>query len=153
MLTFSSSGQEPVSYLVELFEQTVQSSVLIFQEFTDDLQYSSLLSKRRKRKMIQKNFPSWHRFFFFIAFFGVGFCGHARLIYDFFNSFSKVHHFLLSLFSNNKIVLLLLMALNFILSPTSMFAFFFLSLLVIRLTKLIAFLAQAMKKKPTLVGQ
>ena len=37
MLTFSSSGQEPVSYLVELFEQTVHSSVLIFQEFTDDL--------------------------------------------------------------------------------------------------------------------
>ena len=37
MLTFSSPGQEPVSYLVELFEQTVPSSVLIFQEFTDDL--------------------------------------------------------------------------------------------------------------------
>ena len=124
MLTFSSSGQEPVSYLVELFEQTVHSSVLIFQEFTDDLQYPSLLSKRRKRKMIEKKLSQLAYVFFFIAFFGVGFCGHARLIYDFFNSFSKVHHFLVSLFSNNKIVLLLLMALNFILSRTSMFALF-----------------------------
>ena len=125
MLTFSSSGQEPVSYLVELFEQTVHSSVLIFQEFTDDLQSSALVYCLTdvKGRWYKKTFLVGIGFFF-IAFFGVGFCGHARLIYDFLKSFSKVHHFLLSLFSNNKVVLLLLMALNFILSPTSMFAFF-----------------------------
>ena len=36
-LTLSSSGQTPVSYLVELFEETVHSSVQILQEFIVDL--------------------------------------------------------------------------------------------------------------------
>ena len=36
-LTFSSSGQEPVSYLVELFEETLPSSIQNLQKFIDDI--------------------------------------------------------------------------------------------------------------------
>ena len=36
-LTFNSSGQELVSYFVELFEETVHSSIQILQDFIDNL--------------------------------------------------------------------------------------------------------------------
>ena len=84
---------------------------------------------------------------FFIAFFGFAFWGYARLIYKFFRDFTKVHRFFFIAFFNKKTLFFFPMALNFF--YRILYVRFFLSLLVIRILKFIAFLSSlAMIKCP-----
>ena len=85
---------------------------------------------------------------FFIAFFGFAFWGYARLIYKFFRDFTKVHRFFFIAFFNQKNLIFFPYGSQLFLSHT-LCSLFFLSLLVIRILKFIAFLSSlAMIKCP-----